>query len=180
MEYFPHGDLRSAISRGVPPAAALAYTRQIAAALEAIHGASIVHRDLKPDNLMLRKDGSLALADFGIAKHVSLLITETAHGEVVGTPYYLSPEQALGEAVDHRCDLYSLGVMFYEMLTGGKPYRASTAEELLDLHVNARVPELPSQYRRLQPLIDCLMAKDRAQRYGSARELLADLDEVGL
>jgi len=180
MEYFPHGDLRKAISRGVPPATALAYTRQIAAALDAIHGASIVHRDLKPDNLMLRKDGSLALADFGIAKHVSLLITETAHGEVVGTPYYLSPEQALGEPVDHRCDLYSLGVMFYEMLTGAKPYRAESAEALLDLHVNARVPELPSQYRRLQPLIDCLMAKDRAQRYGSARELLADLDEVGL
>jgi class 3 adenylate cyclase len=178
MEYFPLGDLRAAIKRGVPAATALAYTRQIAAALEAIHGASIVHRDLKPDNLMLRRDGSLALADFGIAKHVSLLITDTAHGEVVGTPYYLSPEQAMGEAIDHRCDLYSLGVMFYEMLTGSKPYRAASAEELLDLHVNARVPTLPAEHRRLQPLIDCLMAKDRAQRYGSARELLADLSEV--
>jgi serine/threonine-protein kinase PpkA len=175
MEYFPKGDLRAAIGRGLGTHTALAYASQIAAALDAIHGTSIVHRDLKPDNLMLREDGSLALADFGIAKHVSLLITETAHGEVVGTPYYLSPEQVTGEAVDQRCDLYSLGVMLYEMLTGNKPYRAGSAEELLGMHVAAPVPHLQGPLERLQPLIDRLMAKDRSQRYGSAREVLADL-----
>jgi class 3 adenylate cyclase/tRNA A-37 threonylcarbamoyl transferase component Bud32 len=180
MEYFSRGDLRARIAQGIDGAAALSYTRQIAAALDAIHGASIVHRDLKPDNLMLRKDGSLALADFGIAKHVAMLITDTAHGEVVGTPYYLSPEQAMGEPVDHRCDLYSLGVMLYEMLTGMKPYRAASAEELLDLHVNGPVPLLRPPHERLQPLLERLMAKDRAKRYGSARELLADLARVDL
>jgi serine/threonine-protein kinase PpkA len=180
MEYFPSGDLRARIPRGIKQADAVDYVRQTACGLEAIHMAGIVHRDLKPDNLMLRKDGSLALADFGIAKHVSMLITETAHGEVVGTPYYLSPEQAMGQLVDQRCDLYSLGVIFYEMLTGGKPYLARTAEELLDLHINAPVPTLPAEHERLQPLLDRLMSKDPARRYASTRPFLADLARHGL
>jgi class 3 adenylate cyclase len=178
MEYFPHGDLRARIAAGIPARTALAYARQIAAALQAIHRADIVHRDLKPDNLMLRADGNLALADFGIAKHVSMLITDTAHGEVVGTPYYLSPEQAMGEAVDRRCDLYSLGVMLYEMLTGAKPYRAANAEALLNLHVNGPVPLLRPPHEKLQPLLERLMAKDRDRRYAEAREFIDDLDRL--
>jgi serine/threonine-protein kinase PpkA len=178
MEYFSHGDLRSRISAGMGVQAALGYARQIAAALQAIHRAGIVHRDLKPDNLMLRADGSLALADFGIAKHVSMLITDTAHGEVVGTPYYLSPEQATAQPVDQRCDLYSLGVILYEMLTGAKPYRAQTAEELLELHVRGPVPLLRPPYERLQPVLNKLMAKDREQRYADAGEFLAHLETV--
>jgi len=175
MEYFALGDLRVRMNHGLTPDAALSYTRQTAAALDAIHGAGIVHRDLKPENLMLRKDGSLALADFGIAKHVSMTITDTAHGMVVGTPYYLSPEQASGRPVDQRCDLYSLGLILYEMLTGQKPYRAKSAEELLDMHINAPVPLLRPPHDRLQPLLNKLMAKDCNQRYASAREALADL-----
>jgi serine/threonine protein kinase len=175
MEYFSQGDLRARMARGVDPQTACSYIRQTAAALDAIHAAGIVHRDLKPDNLMLRKDGSIALADFGIAKHVEMFITDTAHGEVVGTPYYLSPEQATGRIVDHRCDLYSLGVILYELLTGAKPYRAATADALLDLHVNAPVPRLPAAHERFQTVLDNLMAKDCEQRYRSARHLLADL-----
>src|SRR6185436_14328141 len=113
MEYFPQGDLRARMAQRIPAASALRWAKEIAAGLQAVHGASIVHRDLKPDNLMLRADGSLALADFGIAKHLSMLMTDTAHGEVVGTPYYLSPEQATGQAVDRRCDFYSLGVILF-------------------------------------------------------------------
>jgi serine/threonine protein kinase len=180
MEYFPRGDLRARIAKGLDAATALQYVKQIAAALRAIHAASIVHRDLKPDNLMLRADGSLALADFGIAKHVSMLITDTAHGEVVGTPYYLSPEQAMGQAVDQRCDLYSLGVMFYEMLTGARPYTAKTAEALLDLHIAAPVPVLPPAHARLQPLLERLMAKDNTKRYADAGQFLDDLARLGL
>jgi len=175
MDYFSQGDLRARMARGVDPQTACSYIRQTAAALDAIHAAGIVHRDLKPDNLMLRKDGSIALADFGIAKHVEMFITDTAHGEVVGTPYYLSPEQATGRIVDHRCDLYSLGVILYELLTGAKPYRAATADALLDLHVNAPVPRLPAAHERFQTVLDNLMAKDCEQRYRSARHLLADL-----
>jgi len=180
MEYLSHGDLRARIAEGVETAAAISYVKQTAAALGAIHDAGIVHRDLKPDNLMLRKDGSLALTDFGVAKHVAILITETAHDEVVGTPYYLSPEQALGQPVDQRCDLYSLGIVFYELLTGAKPYRAKTAEELLELHVNGPVPLLKPPHDHLQPVLDQLMAKDREQRYLTAQEFLDDLGRLGL
>ncbi|HZM44956.1 MAG TPA: protein kinase [Burkholderiales bacterium] len=175
MEYFPRGDLRGLLRSGIQAEVALAYSWQLASALSAIHRAGVVHRDLKPDNLMIREDGTLALGDFGIAKHVSMSLTETAHGEIVGTPYYVSPEQVLGMPVDLRCDLYSLGVILYEMLTGEKPYRASTPEDLLELHVAAPLPVLPPPYTVVQPFINRLMAKSPEQRYPSADAFISDL-----
>jgi hypothetical protein len=180
MEYFPLGDLRTRMKKPLGPGSALRYIREIAAGLDAIHKVGIVHRDLKPDNLMLRKDGTLAIADFGVAKHVTMLITDTGAGEIVGTPYYLSPEQALGKPVDARCDLYSFGVLAFEMLTGSRPYAATGTRELLNLHVNAPVPQLPALYQHLQPVLDKLMAKDREQRYPSTQSLLEDLERLGL
>jgi serine/threonine-protein kinase PpkA len=180
MEYFPGGDLRAQIGKGIDPAAAIDYLKQTAAGLAAIHALGIVHRDLKPDNLMLRQDRTLALADFGVAKQVSMLIMDTGHGDIVGTPSYLSPEQAKGEPVDARCDLYSLGVLGYELLTGRRPYAAQSAQAMLDLHINAPVPSLPAQFRPLQPVLNRLMAKDREQRYASAAALLDDLALRGL
>ncbi len=178
MEYFPLGDLRSRMHQALDPGIALYYLSQIAAGLEAIHQVGIVHRDLKPDNIMMRQDGILAIADFGIAKQVSMHITDTGAGDIVGTPYYLSPEQALGKAVDARCDLYSLGIVAYEMLTGSKPYVASTARELLELHINAPVPVLAPEHRRLQPVLEKMMAKDPALRYPSAAALLDALKRL--
>jgi len=180
MEYFPHGDLRSRIAAGLSGDTAISYSKQIAAALHEIHRFDIVHRDLKPDNLMLRDDGSLALGDFGIAKHLSMHITDTLHGSVVGTPYYLSPEQATGQPVDRRCDIYCLGLIFYELLTGARPYRARTAAELLDFHVNGPVPLLRPPHDRLQPVLERLMAKDRDRRYADTRQFLDDLAGLGL
>jgi serine/threonine protein kinase len=180
MEYFARGDLRQRLKKGIDSSTALSYAKQIAAALDAIHGVGIVHRDLKPENLMLREGGSLALADFGIAKHLSMFITDTAHDEVVGTPYYISPEQATGRPVDQRCDLYTLGLILYEMLTGQRPYRADSAEALLDMHINAPVPLLRPPHDRLQPLLERLMAKDPTRRYPNAREFLADLERMGV
>lgn len=180
MEYFPRGDLRARMKAGpIDAQTAVAYIRQTAAGLAAIHAVGIVHRDLKPDNLMLRQDGSLALADFGVAKQVSMKITDTGAGDIVGTPYYLSPEQALGKAVDARCDIYSLGVLAFELLTGRKPYHASSAQELLHLHVHGPVPLLPPQHAHLQAVMESMMAKDREQRYPSAATLLADLEQLG-
>ena len=179
MEYFSRGDLRARLAGGIPAETAIEYLRQIASGLAAIHQAGIVHRDLKPDNLMLRHDETLALADFGVAKHVSMLITETAHGDIIGTPYYLSPEQALGKPVDARCDLYSLGIITYEMLMRAKPYQAATAQALLELHIHAPVPQLKEPYDILQPLLNRMMAKDRDQRYKSAQDLLDELAGMG-
>jgi serine/threonine protein kinase len=181
MEYFPQGDLRARMKAGnMDPATAISYIKQCAAGLAAIHEVGIVHRDLKPDNLMLRQDGSLALADFGVAKQTSMKITDTGDGDIVGTPYYLSPEQALGKPVDARCDIYSLGVLAFELLTGRKPYHASSAQELLRMHVHERVPLLPPEHAQLQAVMESMMAKDREQRYPSAKTLLDDLAQMGL
>ena len=181
MEYFPQGDLRARMkASNIDAPTALSYIKQTAAGLGAIHEVGIVHRDLKPDNLMLRQDGSLALADFGVAKQVSMKITDTGDGDIVGTPYYLSPEQALGQPVDARCDMYSLGVLAHELLTGRKPYHASSAQELLHQHVHAPVPLLPPQHAHLQHVMESMMAKDRDQRYPSARLLLDDLAQLGV
>ena len=180
MEYFPGGDLRARIGKGVDGATAVNYLKQIAAGLAAIHAAGIVHRDLKPDNLMLRQDGTLALADFGVAKQVSMLIMDTNVGDVVGTPSYLSPEQAQGQQVDARCDLYSLGVLTYEMLMGRKPYRATSTQAMLEMHISGPIPVLGPEHAAVQPVLDRLMVKDRAQRYPSAQALLDDLAQRGL
>lgn len=181
MEFFPNGDLRARMKAGeIDPDTAVSYIKQAAAGLGAIHQVGIVHRDMKPDNLMLRQDGSLALADFGVAKQVKMKITDTGDGDIVGTPYYLSPEQALGQPVDARCDIYSLGVLAYELLTGRKPYHASSAQELLRMHVQDPVPMLPPDLVHLQPVMESLMAKDCEQRYPSAQALLDDLARMGL
>jgi serine/threonine-protein kinase PpkA len=175
MEFFPNGDLRLAIKKGIQVNTALDYLRQTTLSLGAIHQIGIVHRDLKPDNLMLRADGSLGLADFGIAKQLSTMVTKTRHGEVFGTPYYLSPEQALGRPVDQRSDLYSLGVMFFEMLTGDKPYHADDPQGLLFKHVHGDLPVLPSHMAKFQPVINRLLAKAPDQRFSGAQQLLAAL-----
>ena len=144
----------------------------------ALHARGIVHRDLKPDNLMLREDGTLVLADFGIAKDLSRTMSSTRHGEGLGTPYYLSPEQATGGKVDQRSDLYGLGVIFYEMLTGKKPYTAEDAPSLLHKHVHEPMPRLPQELARFQPLVDRLTAKSPEARFQTSVEALAAIEQL--
>ena len=172
MEYFPGGDLRTTIEAGMTPDLCLAVILQVAGALGAIHARGIVHRDMKPDNVMIRADGTLALADFGIAKQLNTSMQRTKHGEVFGTPYYLSPEQALGLQVDQRSDIYSLGVMFFEMLAGKKPYRGDNPQALLYQHVNAPIPQLPDHLIQYQGLINKLMAKKTTDRVQNADEII--------
>jgi serine/threonine-protein kinase PpkA len=172
MEYFPGGDLRRLMNSDISVEVALAVLIQVAGALGAIHERGMVHRDMKPDNIMLRADGSLALADFGIATLKDTRLSITAHGEVFGTPAYIAPEQASAQHVDHRADLYALGVMFFELLTGKKPYRAANTQALLYQHVNLAIPELPLQFSHIQPLVDVMMAKNPDNRIANAGTLI--------
>ncbi len=172
MEYFSGGDLRKLLLEPCPPSVAVACLIQIAGGITAVHRTGVVHRDLKPDNIMIRADGSLAIVDFGIAKKVGDAISPTQHGEVVGTPYYLSPEQVQGHPVDHRADIYSLGVLFYEMLTGERAYQAQSIVTLMHQHAHSPVPILAEPLQRFQPLLDRMMSKDRDKRLGGASEIL--------
>ncbi len=175
MEYFPCGDLRDRLRNPLSVDESLYYLRTIAEALRVIHVFGILHRDLKPANVMLREDNSPVLIDFGLARRSMDDAGTTGVGQVLGSPYYISPEQAQGHRVDARTDLYSLGVMFYEMLTGQRPYLGRTAIAIMAQHAHSPVPTLPEALAAQQPLLEKLMAKRQGARYGSADELLADL-----
>ncbi len=176
MEYFPHGSLREHMGEKFPEQKVLDCIRQIGLALQSIHGEGVLHRDLKPGNVMLREDGSLALIDFGLAKELAVKTEITGRGEIFGTPYYISPEQGHGKKVDERSDLYSLGVVFYELLTRRKPFTADAPMAVIYLHANADIPRLPPESAHLQPLVDRLLAKQPGERFQSATEFLQALD----
>jgi serine/threonine protein kinase len=177
MEYFENGDLDHYMERGISERSALICLKQIALALDVVHAAGVVHRDIKPHNVMLRGNSTVALTDFGVAKLMRQDLNLTRRNECFGSPAYMSPEQIRGDKLDGRSDLYSLGVVLFEMLAGRKPYIAKTPKAVFDLHINAPPPELPPDRVRYQPLINRLMVKDREQRYASAGELLADLPQ---
>jgi serine/threonine protein kinase len=171
MEYLDGGDLRHEIDKGIREEDAVECIRQIGSALSAVHAKGVLHRDLKPGNIMLRKDGSVALIDFGLAKRAKLESEITDKGEIFGTPYYMSPEQGHGIGVDERSDIYSLGVIFYEMLTGKKPYKSDTAMGIIYQHAHAPIPLLPARLATHQALINMMLAKLPEDRLQSAAEI---------
>ena len=168
MEYFRSGDLRRRMRAPLSPREALQICEQIARALDGIHRAGVLHRDLKPGNVMLREDGTLALIDFGLAKDAALVMEVTDHGLIFGTPHYMSPEQGHGERIDERSDLYSLGVMLYEMLVHQKPYAAQNPMAIIYKHRKEPIPKLPEPLAALQPLVEKLLAKKPQDRVPSA------------
>ena len=178
MEHFPAGDLRSRMKMPLAPRTAVHFLAQIASALDAIHAVGVLHRDLKPANVMLRVDGTLCLIDFGLAKANELEAELTGSREIFGTPYYMSPEQGHAELIDARSDLYSLGVVFYEMLIGRKPYTGSTAMEVIYKHKRAELPPIEPQYAAYEPMLRRLLAKEPVDRFQSARELLDAVAEL--
>jgi eukaryotic-like serine/threonine-protein kinase len=175
MEFLGAGSLAERLSAALDPGLAVQYAREIGSALAAIHEASILHRDLKPANIMFREDGTLALIDFGLAKQMRLHAAITGTGQIFGTPYYMSPEQGHAEPTDPRSDIYSLGCMLYEMLTGERPFTASSPMGVIYRHAHAPRPRLPRSVTHLQPVLDRMLAVERLARYQSAREFLADL-----
>jgi FixJ family two-component response regulator len=178
MEYLGAGSLAERLKQAVAPAAAAEYLRQIGGALAAIHEAGILHRDLKPANIMFRDEGSLALIDFGLAKQMRLHAAITGTGQIFGTPYYMSPEQGHAEPTDERSDLYSLGCILYEMLTGDRPFTSSSPMGVIYKHAHAPRPRLTRALTHFQPVLDRLLAVDRLERYQSAPELLAALAKI--
>jgi len=178
MEYFPGGDLRARMKQPMPWTDALRYLRQMAAALGALHAVGVLHRDVKPGNLLLREDGSVAFIDFGLARQLGLESDITGTGTIFGTPHYMSPEQGHGSALDERSDLYSLGVVLHEMLTGEKPYTADAPLAVIYKHANSPLPRLPAPLAHLQPLLDSLLAKRPADRPATAAAIVKQIDDL--
>jgi len=178
LEYFPCGSLRERLKNPVSEADALNYARQIGEALQVLHAAHVVHRDLKPSNLMLTDDNRIVLIDFGSAT-VQREASDLSRSDLcTGTPYYVCPEQIANRDPDGRGDLYSLGIVLYEMLTGQLPYQGENLGEIFAGHRSSPVPRLPRQVLRYQPIIDRLMAKSPDDRYPSATLFLEDLSAV--
>ena len=177
MEHLPGGPV---VSRERGPRGlrfALRVTRQIASALGYAHARGVIHRDIKPDNILLREDEAAVLTDFGIAR-ANDNVRMTMTGSIMGTPSYMSPEQARGEELDGRSDLYSLGIVFYELLTGRVPYAAEDQISVGIMHLSAPLPKLPAELDWLEPLLHSLLAKDRGARLDSGGELAQQLAEI--
>ncbi len=172
MEYLAGGSLRKRIEIGIPEKHAVEITRQVASALSNLHNVGILHRDLKPGNIMLRGDGSIALIDFGLAKRMFPEEELTGSEQIFGTPYYMSPEQGRGRDVDERSDVYALGVILYEMLTGEKPYTAKNAMGIIFKHTEQPVPVLPNRLNQYQKVINTLLAKKPEDRIQTAAEVV--------
>jgi FixJ family two-component response regulator len=176
LEYFPCGSMRERLKNPVSEIDAANYARQIAGALQVVHDAGVVHRDLKPSNLMLTTDNRPVLIDFGSAR-AQLIGHDLSRSDLMtGTPYYVCPEQVDGNDPDQRGDLYSLGIIFYEMLAGRLPFTGSKLIDIFDGHRNGPIPLLPANLARYQPLINRLLAKKPDDRYASAQQFLEALD----
>lgn len=174
MDYLQGGDLANWIKAGLKPEESEEIIAQVARALHFAHSKGYIHRDIKPENILFREDNSAVLTDFGIAQPLNA----SSEGKrlVVGTPAYMSPEQVQAKAIDSRTDLYSLGVMFYEMLTRQQPFTGDNVKELAIKHIREEPPKLPFALRRYQSVIDKLLAKDPEQRYDSALAFIKALD----
>ena len=178
MEYLGGGPVlaRDGTPRVVP--FALRVTREMGLALNYAHAKGFVHRDVKPDNILLREDGSSALTDFGIARAADSATRMTRTGAVIGTPHYMSPEQARGRTVDGRADLYSLGIVLYELLIGRVPYNADDSLAVGIMHITQPIPILPEHLAALQPLLNRLLAKQPDERYQNGAQLADAIEQL--
>jgi len=175
LEYFPCGSLRERLKNPLREVDACNYARQIGEALQIVHAAQVVHCDLKPSNVMLTDDNRVVLIDFGSARS-QLVSRDLSRSDLgTGTPYYVCPEQIAGREPDARGDLYSLGVVLFEMLAGSLPFAGKTLADIFAAHRSAPVPRLPQHLCRYQPIVDRLLAKSPDDRYDAVDSFLEDL-----
>ncbi|MDC1286914.1 serine/threonine protein kinase [Gammaproteobacteria bacterium] len=178
MECEPAGDLAKRIPAGLSEDEIMRIISEISGALEFAHSKGFIHRDIKPDNIMFREDGSAVLTDFGIARNQNANTQMTKAGQLVGTPKYMSPEQLQGGQVDGRADIYSLGIMLYEMFVKKAPYTAENLMALVFKHLNSPIPKLPKKYSRYQALFERMVAKEPEKRFGSGQEVLDLIEQI--
>lgn len=178
MEYIKGGDLKSRIGIPMDPYECLDYLIKVSNGLKVAHEHGIIHRDVKPANILFRDDKTPLLTDFGIAKQINRDLNLTSTGIFLGSPNYVSPEQASGADIDHRTDIYSLGCIFYEMLTGEKPFKADTVFDVVMKHKNAPIPVLPEDLSRYQNLLNTMMAKNRYDRYESVGAMIEVMEDL--
>lgn len=179
MEYVPGEDLKANLTE-IPLLHIVRVIREIASALDYAGKKGYVHRDIKPENIMIKSDdGRAILMDFGIARACDNLNGMTQTGTAIGTPYYMSPEQAKGAEVDHRSDLYSLGVVLFQLLSGKVPYSGDSAISVGIKHISEPIPELPDYLAVVfQPIVNKLMAKSADDRYQSGMSLIAAINAL--
>jgi serine/threonine protein kinase len=176
MEYIPGQNMQDAIDK-LPRKEKIIIIKQVAQALDFAGSKGYVHRDIKPENIMLHADGRAILTDFGIAREqTNQGLTQT--GKTIGTPYYMSPEQTKGLSVDHRSDVYSLGVVLFQSLAGYLPYDGPSLVAVGIKHLSDPIPSLPTGLEVFQPIINICMSKDPAHRYQTAGELLSALNKI--
>jgi len=178
MEYIAGRDLRDACG-DISRKELIRIIKDVARALNFAAKKGYVHRDVKPENIMLHEgDGRVLLMDFGIARSYQTSHGLTRAGSALGTPYYMSPEQNKGLSADHRSDIYSLGVVFFHMLSGYVPYDADSAVAIGIKHITATIPILSDELQIFQPIINTCMAKEAEDRYQTAAELIEALDQI--
>jgi TonB family protein len=176
IAYEPGGTVAGSLQARSDPKVALRIIRDIATALDYAHRQGVIHRDVKPENILLRHDGTCVLSDFGIAHAFEAQTGLTREGTSVGTPHYMSPEQLRGEHVDARADIYSLGVVLFQLLTGELPYQGTDGWAIGMQHISAPIPHLPSHLDYLQTFLDALLAKDPSRRLQSGAEVVQWVD----
>jgi serine/threonine-protein kinase PpkA len=178
MEYIRGGTLEDYLQdKRLEPRQCINVVKQVALALDVAHARDLIHRDVKPGNVLFRDSDTAVLSDFGIAKSLGTNTRLTAVGMAIGTPTYMSPEQASAKPVTSKSDQYSLGVMLFEMLTGSVPYTGDDQVAVAIQHIQAPVPTLPDEFKAFQPIIDRMMAKDPADRFADGKECVAALDQ---
>lgn len=172
MEYLEGGDLEARIEKGMLAKEALQVVEAISDCLSLVHSEGIIHRDIKPANILFHKNGTPILSDFGIAKQEDRDTRLTMEGSAFGSPYYLSPEQAECKTLDGRADIYGLGIVLYEMLTGSKPYKGDSHIETIVAHMSDAIPVLPPELSQYQDLLNKMIAKSPADRFPNAADVV--------